>query len=259
MSAEENVVQVAHIETMFQRIRTFTDAIDGKKFQNVTVSANGLQMQFWTSNDTTGTPAYTVDFPEEIFVDQLNTKFEPNFAFSTAIYPGATDPQLDGKPVFVLAVKGDKQVNPTSSYSFINLEGLIKTYTPANAGISIAGSSIGVQVSAGTGNLLSIANDGLFVGSDENKLDKDPTAIQGNVAAFGANGAVVDSGIAASLIDASNKMDKVPTAVTGNFATWNANGAVVDSGVTFATDADITAILNKYFPVGGASSAINGN
>lgn len=188
MAAPDNLVKVSQLQTSLTRVKTVIDELDGRKFQNVTVNAAGTALQFWTTNDTTGTPAATVDFPEEIFLDQLQTKFVQNFAFSTATYPGATNPNLDGKPVFVLAVKGDKETNPTLAFSFVNLEGLIKTYEPANPAISIAGTSIGVSLSANTGNILSIANDGLL---GEMKVDG---AVQGNIATFGANGAVIDSG-----------------------------------------------------------------
>ena len=188
MADTDNLLKVSQFQTSLTRVKAVIDELDGRKFQKVTVSANGLQMQFWTSDDTTGTPAATVDFPEEIFLDQLQTKFVQNFAFSAATYPGATNPNLDGKPVFVLAVKGDKEANPTLTFSFVNLEGLVKTYTAQNAGISIAGTSIGVNLSANAGNILSIANDGLL---GEMKVDG---ATQGNFAIFGASGAIVDSG-----------------------------------------------------------------
>ena len=213
----ETAAKLKHLASLASKTSTALAALDGKKFQKVTLSPNGLAILFWTSDDTSGTPAYTIDLPEEIFLDQLQTGFVQNFAFSTTTYPGATNPNLDGKPVFVLAVKGDKETNPYLSYSFVNLETLIDTYTPANAGINIAGYSIGVQLSATQGNLLSIAQDGLLVGHDDSKVDKDINAVQGNFAIFGTSGAVVDSGIA------------------------------------FATDAEVAAMLETYFPSGGSS------
>ena len=186
MAATDNLVKVSQLQTSLTRVKAVIDELDGRKFQTVTVTGNTVN--FWTSDDTSGTPAATVDFPEEIFLDQVRTQFVQNFAFSAATYPGATNPNLDGKPVFVLAVKGDKETNPTLTYSFVNLEGLIKTYTPANAAINIAGTSIGVQLSANAGNILSVANDGLL---GEMKV---AGAVQGDIATFGASGAVIDSG-----------------------------------------------------------------
>ena len=56
----------------------------------------------------------------------------------------------------------------------------------------------------------------------------------------------------------TNKIDKVTSAVSGNFATWGASGVLVDSGVTFATDAEVAAMLEEYFPTGGTSSTGGG-
>lgn len=185
MATTDNLVKLSQLQTSLTRVKAVIDELDGRKFQTITVTGNTVN--FWTSADTTGTPAATVDFPEEIFLDQVRTQFVQNFAFSAATYPGATNPNLDGKPVFVLAVKGDKETNPTLTFSFVNLEGLMVTYS-AGGGISIAGTSIAVDLSANPGNILSIANDGLL---GEMKVDG---ATQGNFAVFGASGAIVDSG-----------------------------------------------------------------
>lgn len=219
MANNNSLVQVHQLSSTMQHIRSYIDVVDAKKFQKIT--ASGGTINFWTSDDTTGTPAYTVDFPEEIFLDQTRTTFVQSFAWSAATYPDSTNPNLEGKPVLVLAVSGDKEVNPTLAYSFINVEHLVDTYTAGDATITIAGNSVAVQVSSTQGNLLSVANDGLLVSSD------------------------------------NSKVDKVTNAVSGNFATWGASGALTDSGFAVASDSDITALINQYFPSGGSSSAVN--
>ena len=220
MADNNSLVKVYQLSDTMQNIRNYIDVVDAKKFQKIT--ATGGTINFWTSDDTTGTPAYTVDFPEEIFLDQARTTFVQNFAWSAATYPGSTNPNLDGKPVLVLAVSGDKEVNPTLAYSFIDVAYLVDTYTAGDATIDIAGNAIAVKVSATQGNLLSVAQDGLLVGSD------------------------------------AGKIDKVTNAVSGNFATWGASGVLVDSGLTVASDADIAALINRYFPSGGSGSVIGG-
>ena len=197
MAAADNLVKLSQFQSGLTRVKAVIDELDGRKIENITVSGNTIQ--FWTTDDTTGTPDYTVDFPEEIFLDQVRTVFVQNFAWSNASYPGSTNPNLDGKPVFVLAVKGDKETNPTLTFSFVNLEGLIVTYT-AGDGISIAGTSIAVSLSATAGNILSIANDGLL---GEMKVSG---ATQGNFATFGANGAIVDSGFTVASDSSINTM-----------------------------------------------------
>ena len=181
----QNLATVSHVTTLAQRVKSELDNLDGRKYGDVAI-ADG-QIKFYAKAGDT-TPLKTVDLPEELFLDQVRTTFVPTFVFSNASYPNATKDNLDGKPVLVLAVKGDKATNPTLTYSFINLETLIDTYAPMNAGISIAGYSIGVQLSNDAGNILSIANDGL---KGSLKL---AGAGAGNFAIFGADGSIVDSG-----------------------------------------------------------------
>ncbi len=44
------------------------------------------------------------------------------------MYPGSTNPNLDGKPVLILAIKGTDKTGTTTAYKFVNLEALIDTY-----------------------------------------------------------------------------------------------------------------------------------
>jgi len=115
--------------------------------------------KFYTTSDMSGSPAFTLNFPEEMFLDQTETKFVADFIWSAATYPGSTNPNLDGKPVFVLAVKGeDPTANP--SYSFINMQLLADTYTggdgDGSATVAISGYQISVNVnlSANAGNII---------------------------------------------------------------------------------------------------------
>ena len=145
----------------------------------------------------------------KLALQQLGTEIVENFAFSAATYPGATNPNLDGKTV--LAVKGDKATNPTVQYSFVDMAKVIKAISASDNSIDVNGYVIKVNISAGTDNLLELKSDGLFVGSDDTKADK------------------------------------VTGVTAGNIATLDANGNLVDSGVTFAADADITTMLNNVF------------
>lgn len=211
-----DTVRLSGLKSLAQRTKSELNTLSGRidtAFKSLSVSGNTVS--FFGSTDATGTALATFDFPEEIFLDQAGTTLVENFAWSLATYPGSTNPNLEGKTVLVLAVKGDKETNPTVKYSFVNLEKLIDAYTAGDNSIDINGYSVTVKISATAGNLLSVVNDGLYVGSD-------PT-----------------------------KIDKVTNAVTGNFATWGVSGALVDSGVTFATNTDVTAMITDVF---GAAS-----
>ncbi|MBQ3337578.1 MAG: hypothetical protein IJG80_09265 [Selenomonadaceae bacterium] len=51
-------------------------------------------------------------------------------------------------------------------------------------------------------------------------------------------------------IDISGKVDKVTTATSGNIVVFGAGGVLVDSGIKFASDTDVNAMLEEYFPSG---------
>ena len=208
MATTNNLVKVSQLQTSMQRVKSELNNLDGKNFGGVNI-ANG-KINFFATSDTTKTPIASVDLPEEIYLDQTQTSFVQSFLFSQATYPGATNPTLDGKPVLVLAVKGDKTLNPTLTYSFLNLESLITAYTAADNAINIAGSSIGLNISTAQGNILSIANDGLLgtmqIGS----------ASAGNFAIFGESGIIVDGdfGVATDA-DINSMLDSVFGTVSG--------------------------------------------
>ncbi|MBR2520451.1 MAG: hypothetical protein IKE46_11830 [Selenomonadaceae bacterium] len=210
-----NLVKLGALQSLAQRTKTELDALDTKfssAFRSMSVSGNTVS--FFTSTDASGTAAATFNFPEEIFLDQLQTQFVSNFAFSTTTYPGATDPNLDGKPVFVLAVKGDATTNPTLTYSFVNVEYLVDTYTASDNSININGYTVNVKVSAAANNAITLQSDGLHV-------------------------------------DISGKTDKVANATDGNFAGLDANGNLTDSGVAISADADVAAMITDVFGASG--------
>ena len=89
---------------------------------------------------------------------------------------------------------------------------VIKAIAAGDKTINVDGYTIKVNISAEAGNLLKLKSDGLFVGSDDTKVDK------------------------------------VTNAVSGNFAIFGASGAIADSNAKFTSDADFNAILNQYFP-----------
>ena len=238
---------------------------------------SGNTVSFYTSADKSGDAAFTLDFPKELFLDQAKTPFVPKFAFSTETYPGATDPKLAGKPVMVLAVKGQ---NPDScTYSFLDMSALVDTYKAKATGkdasttITVSGYEIEVKVnvSAAAGNALSLKADGLYV-DISGKADKVKNATSGNFAALDANGNLTDSGkkpvdfVAAEtgkrlMTDAEGtKLDGIAEGAT-KVEKSATNGNVKIGGVetvvytepsdvihgTVASDEDVTAMLTEVF------------
>ena len=126
---------------------------DAKAIKYVSVSGNTVS--FWKDEAHTGTADFTFDFPAEYFLDQARTVFVQEFEFETggvSNYPGATDPNLDGKPVMVLAVKDSTGTSVT--YSFVDLAALSDTGKMD-------------KVSGGTaGNFVKLDSNGNAVDSD---------------------------------------------------------------------------------------------
>lgn len=143
-------------------VKSYVDAADAKAIKAAEYADNKISL--YTTADKSGAAAIELDLPEEMFLDQAKTTFVESFVWSDTAYPGSTDPSLDGKPVLVLAVKGDTSVN----YSFISIEALVKVYTGDNsdtAAVTVADGAIkaDVKVSAESGNALVKKTDGLFV------------------------------------------------------------------------------------------------
>lgn len=130
------------------------------------VKSDGNTIQFYTDQAMEGAATFTINLPEEYFLDQTKTVFVEAFTWSAETYPGSTNPELDGKPVLVLAVKS--QDGSEVTYSFINLEKMITVYTGGQtqtATIAVSGNEITatVRVSATAGNQIVANEDGLFV------------------------------------------------------------------------------------------------
>lgn len=173
-----------------------TDAQVALAFKSGKVDGNTVT--FYTSADKSGNPAFTLDFPVDMVLDQAKTAFVEKFKWYEDTYPGSTNPNLENKPVMVLAVKGEGE---TVSYSFLDMTKLVDTYTAKTEGkhasttIEISGYEVEVKVniSAVEGNIIQLKDDGLYVPSTAIKVEG---AVEGNLASFGANGSLVDSGVA---------------------------------------------------------------
>lgn len=180
---------------------------------------NGNKIGLYTKTDTTGAPDFTLDLPAEMVVDATKTGFVPNFNFASGNYTGATDPELDGNAVLVLAIKTVDNAVETTSYSFINVNSLVDTYTAGDTSINVNGYTIAVRISAVANNAITLQSDGLHV-DITGKQDRDTDAVVNNIAKFDNTGTAIDAGIAASSI-------------------------LLDTDV--ASDTDVNTALSSYF------------
>jgi len=250
----EKHTTVTQLKKLAQRTKTELTALETKlnvgieaSFKSLAVDGNTVS--FYTTADKTGTAAATLDFPAEYFLDQAKTSLVPAFAWAEATYPGSTDPNLEGKPVLVLAVKGD---DASVTYSFLSMEKLMNVYTAKTEGkdasttVTIDGYTIDVKVniSAAEGNQLQMKDDGLFVPAPaavdiSGKADKVTDAVEGNFGGLDANGNLTDSGKKAG----GAAMAAAPDADT--LATEAAVKAALDAEI--ATDAEVDTMLDEVF------------
>jgi len=233
----QNLTNLGQLKKLAQRTKTEIDALKtglAGALKSATYDNNTLSL--FTTADHSGAAAFSFNLPEEMFLDQAHTEFVGDFEWSSTDYPGSTDPNLDGKPVMVLAVKGDA-ANPT--YSFIDMEALVDTYTANDDSVTVGSYKIAVKIDDTAGNALTlVAGKGLRV-DISGKADKVVDAVSGNFAGLDANGNLTDSGKKAADFAAADhthtdKADKVTNATAGDLATLDANGNLTDSGVQAA-------------------------
>lgn len=158
-------VSMENLKRYDSNLKTWVNSEKTKSFKAVEVKDNKINF-YVTSTPVEGTVAdATIDIPVEYFLDQAKTVFVQEFTWSAEAYEGSEDPSLDGKPVLVMAVKGDDE---SVAYSFVNLEALIDVYTAEDSATIAMEISEGnvikadVKVSAEEGNIIAAKEDGLF-------------------------------------------------------------------------------------------------
>lgn len=181
-----DLATVGQIKMLATRIAARLTALESRvAIRAVVVENNALKFYTVTADKITSetVPATVYNVPEEIYLSQTGTMIVENFAFSTESYPGAINPNLDGKTVLVLAVRGDA-TDPTVKYSFVNMSSIFDDYVQKKSNATNGN----VAVFDNTGDVISstIASGAVLTtiaGSTAN-----------NVMIFDANGKVTDSG-----------------------------------------------------------------
>ncbi len=210
----ERLTRMQAIKDLGDRIKAEIDNLKNTGVASALkkVDVDGNAIKFYTSSDTATEATFSVDLPAEMFLDAASTKFEPNFNFTGGNYTGATNPNLDGKPVLVLGVKTKTNDGKTTTlaYSFLNMAGLVDIYTASDTSIVITNYKVKANVSSAAGNMLANTAGGLYV-------------------------------------DGSGKVDKVTTATAGNLAAFVAGGGISDTGISIATNAEVSEMLDGIF------------
>lgn len=150
--------------TLTNDIKAWVDSEESLALKTTLLKNNTLTFYKKPNATVDDTADFTINLPEEQFLDQTKTTFVNEFAWSEELYPNSTNPNLDTEPVLVLAVKGDTDV----AYSFVSMNKLVKIYkasivastvtlTIDDATNTISGE---VNISADEGNLLEVGTDG---------------------------------------------------------------------------------------------------
>lgn len=152
---------------LLEQVKKYIDANDSLAIKSVDFADNTLK--FYTTTNMSGNPVKTISLPEEYFLDQTKTTLVNEFAWSADTYPNSADPDLDGKPVFVLAVKGDTSVK----YSFVSMDAIFEVYTGDTTDSVVVEVSednkisASVKISNEEGNIATVKEDGIYVPESE--------------------------------------------------------------------------------------------
>lgn len=161
----------AYITEILTELKTWIDTGKNIAIKKVLFKNNALLFFKNPEAVDTDEPQYKIDLPVERFLDQTQTVLVPKFVWTEELYPNSINPNLEDKPVFVLAVKGVANADDgtdTVTYSFLNMETIIKQYQTSeetstvnllidNETNVISGA---VNISADGSNSLSIGSDG---------------------------------------------------------------------------------------------------
>lgn len=236
------IAKLKVLSELAQRIQARLNALETADAPIKSVAVVGNSLNFFTTTDTSSAAAFTVNLPAEISLDAETTNLISSFTFNASTYAGATDPNLNGKPVLVLGVKTKSNDGQTTtlSYSFIDVSALVDVYTASDTSIVISDNKVKANVSADSDNMLATTANGLKVDLSS-KVDK-TASTAGNVVTFAADGAVSDTGLVSTDV-----LTKKATATENNLVVFDLAGRITDTGVSVATNEEATEMLDAIF------------
>lgn len=205
----QKLTNLEQLALLGSAVKSITDGIEAKINNSMrSLVVNDNTVTFYSGANGTGTSLGSFNFPKELFLDQTKTTFVPSFTWSTSTYPNSTNPNLNGKPVIVLAVRGTVKADRTGaeadtiSYSFIDVSTLVDTYTVntdngdtvSSKVLVINGYKVSFKLNTDSNNALQATATGLKV-DITGKADKVSGATANNLAALNSSGNLTDSGI----------------------------------------------------------------
>lgn len=224
-------ITVQNLQNYNAKLINYVDSADAQAIKGYLKVDNTWNFYTEVAPTAESTPAFSIDVPTEYFLDQAKTTFVQNFVWSEELYAGSVNPELDGKPVWVMAVKGD---DDTVTYSFINLETLIDIYTgetTSTVKVEVSGDnkiSANVKVSEAEGNFIEVKEDGLYVTVEptdiSGKADKLADAVAAQILVDDGEGNLAGSGVTLEAFKAT-----ITDEIMANFDTEEEVNAEIDS------------------------------
>ena len=203
----EKLVNLYQLNMLAGAVKDYADGIGDDVAQSFkSVSVSGHQINFYTNTSGTGTAAASIDFPRETFLDAAHTTLVNNFSWSNSLYPGSTNPNLNGQKVLVLAVKTTESdgTTVTTDYSFVSVQELVDNLSVASGDsqkvLAVNNNVITFKVSATANNALTVNNDGLYV-TTANKINT-VSGANGKVGVFNSSGQLTGGVLNASIVTA---------------------------------------------------------
>ena len=246
--ADIKYVTLENLTRYDSNFKTYVNSEKTNSLKALTVKDNSISFYTNPNPDDATVADFTVDLPTEIFLDQTKTVFVQSFNWDDVQYPGSTNPNLEGKPVLVLAVKGEE--NPT--YSFLNMETLVDVYEGGDTNsikVSVSADNkitADLQISTEAGNILSMKDDGLY--ASVTAVDISEKADKLTDTDIKENQILIDDGngnLKGSDVLMTDVVTKLNSATTDNILTVDADGGMKDSGVKLADiNNTFTAITN---------------
>lgn len=227
-------VTLDNLKSYDSKLKTYIDSDKTKAVKGYLKKDNTWNFYNVDAPTEESVPVFSIDVPTEYFLDQTRTNFVQEFAWSEELYAGSTNPELDGKPVWVMAVKGD---DDSVTYSFVNLEALMRTYTTKDTNsvtLVLEANEISAEVKVSTeeGNIISVKEDGLFAEVDMSPKADKLVNPDGGEAVIKAGQIFVDDGngnLSASGITIAELKTTVSDEVMGNFDTETDVDSEIDS------------------------------
>ena len=233
----ENAAQLKHVASLAQKtgaaIAALDEKYDGAEPNKIdTVKVNGS--------------ALTPDAQKAVNIDLSD------YAKKSDVAAGV---KVKGSVANFAALPSNAQVG--DMYNVTNAGGQDENGVPIKAGDNVVKTSTGWDNFGGNIDLSNyVQKDGStqlstedFTSAEKSKLAGIEAGAQVNlIESVKVNGSALTPANKAVNIDISGKVDKVTTATSGNIVVFGADGALVDSGIKFASDADVNAMLEEYFP-----------